>query len=146
MNFADGLSISGRIMAVSGDSTNGFFSDDHGAFFDFAVEDEFIGAVDFEIREDAVVEDEPAWAPSTAVVDPLVKDAGDSVSDNAGHHGAAGMAFAVVDGGGGVAARGGCGDGTLNARKCRRERAATGGERTERRRRRRCGGGGGNSG
>lgn len=43
--------------------------------------------VDFVIRENAVMEDEPSRTPSTAVIHPLVKNAGDSISYNLVYHG-----------------------------------------------------------
>ncbi|KAJ1386599.1 hypothetical protein SESBI_40649 [Sesbania bispinosa] len=69
-------------MAVAGDAAEGLFADDFGLGFDFTIEDEFIRSVNLVIRENAVVEDEPARAPTTAIVHPLVEDAGDTVSDD----------------------------------------------------------------
>lgn len=86
MDFADGFAVAGGGMAVAGDAAEGLFADDFGAGFNLAVEDELVGAVDLVIGEDAVVEDEPAGAPPTPIVDPLVQDAGDSVADDVFQH------------------------------------------------------------
>lgn len=86
MDFADGFALARGVIAVTSNSTEGLFPDDHRPPFDFSIEHELIGAVDFEIRKNAVLENEPPRAPPATVIDPLVQDARDSISDNAIDH------------------------------------------------------------
>lgn len=86
MDFADGFTLARGVIAVTGNSTQRLFPDNHRSPFDFIVEHELVRTVDFEIRENAILEYEPPRAPPATVIDPLVQDAGDSIPDNAIDH------------------------------------------------------------
>lgn len=83
MDLAQGLAAGVRLAApAAADALDGFLADDLGSLLGFLADDDLAGAVDLEVREDAVLEDEPPGAPPLAVVHPLVEDAGDAAADD----------------------------------------------------------------
>lgn len=86
MDFADGFTDAGLRAGSAGESTDGVFADDHRSSFGFVTYRDLIGAVDFEIGENTVLEDEPPGTPSPAVVDPLVQNARDPIPHNVVDH------------------------------------------------------------
>ena len=83
MDFAEGLStvVLGMGIAVAGDPAHGFLADDLGALLGLGIDDDLIGTVNLVVGEHAVLEHEPSWPPSFAVIHPLVQYPRDSVPD-----------------------------------------------------------------
>jgi hypothetical protein len=86
MEFAEEFAEARLSARIARETTEGLFADDHGSTFGFVIESDPIGTVDFVIGENAVLEYEPTWTPSTAIVDPLVKNPRDSIPYNVVNH------------------------------------------------------------
>lgn len=101
MDLAKWLAARLRLAALAAaDAFEGFPADDLRSFLGFWIDDDLVGAVDLEVGEDAVLEDEPPGAPPLAVVYPLVQDAGDAGADDIVQ--LDGVAVFAVEEGGGV--------------------------------------------
>lgn len=123
MDFADGLPAKVNVteFPIARDEAKRFFANDFGSLLGFGVDDDLVGTVNFVVRENTVLENEPATAPSFSVVNPLVKNSGDSVPDEVvdpdvdggrregGGVGSVGVGGVVGVAGGGIGSGGGGG-------------------------------------
>lgn len=82
MDFTDGFPVAGRTMSVASDTTDGLIANNFGSLFNVTIKNELIGTVNFIIRENTVMEDEPPRSPSTTVVNPLIQDTRYSITNN----------------------------------------------------------------
>jgi len=86
MDFTDGFPVAGRTMVVASDATKGLITNNFGSFLNVTIKNELIGTMNFIIRENTVVEDKPPGSPSTTVVNPLIQDTRDSITNNVIKH------------------------------------------------------------
>lgn len=70
------------VTSGSADPAERLISDDLGTFLCFLIDQDLIRTVDLIIRKNTVLKNKPPRSPTLAIVDPLIKNSGDSIADD----------------------------------------------------------------